>query len=171
MLSNPVRPGNVIRCRHGWGVAFGLALTALPALGVASSSAADLRDVLNTLTNKDIVRVHATYEYEPVIGRFIDAMGDSIRVKPTALPIVAVHRADVNQLDTSTERSHGTWLGLAGGVLAGGLISAAIWKANENSSEPGALVVVIVFPICVAVGGMVGSGIVDYHWQTRWQRS
>lgn len=148
-----------------------LMFTAWSASAAAASSAAELHDVLGTLTDKDVVQVHAIYEDDPVIGRFIDAAGDSIRVKPTALPVVAFHRADVTQLDTSTKRSRATGWGLVAGVLVGGLVSAAILKANEDTGGTTGMAVFFVFPMSVAIGGVMGSGFVDYHWQTRWQRS
>ena len=153
-----------------WGRALALSWIFLPFCAcVAGASGPDeLTEALRTFREgKDVVRVFAIYDEEPVIGRFIDAAGDSVRVKPTALPVVSIHRADVRQLDTSAKRSRATWLGLALGAVAGGLVSAAVL---EDSTEMEGMMVVIILPMSVAIGGMVGSGVVDYHWQTRWQR-
>ena len=147
-----------------------LLLLSLLAPHACASSSDELQRVLGTLHEGDMVRVFSSSHEDPVIGRFLRSTGESIHVALDAPPGVSIDIAGIRQLDTSDEQSRATWAGLGLGALVGGLVAAAVMKGNEGSeSMAGVVMVAVGIPVSIAIGGMIGSGVVNYRWQTRWR--
>lgn len=57
---------------------------------------------------------------------------------------------------------------LAVGLVTG--LLAAVVRANEDSEGPVILLGFVFVPVGAGWGALVGSGIIDYHWRTVWER-
>ena len=165
-----------VRRRNEWsdGVTRALRLFVLSwtlTSGPAWASSPDSVDtMLRDVRPGDVVRVFAKNLEEPVIGRHVSASSETLRVKPATLPAVPIARQDVVQLEISPERTRATWLGALLGGIMGGALTMAMVASNENSEGPVALVGIVFVPVGLGMGALLGSGIVDYHWRTVWER-